>query len=239
MKKYETLIFDLDDTLINYDISAKFAFKQTVQKIGIPYSDELMKKWLEFEKNYWIIFERDPSKFLKEETYIKDKIEYVRAKRFFLFFKSLNLSIQDSIKINEYYCCMLGEKIIQIEGAEETLKELSTRYEIVIATNGPKNAANSKVKKANLNAYVSEIISSEEAGASKPSKQFFDYLYRKIKNKNKETMIMIGDSLSSDILGGMNNGIDSCWFNPKNKALPCEYKPTIVINNLPQLKKKF
>ena len=116
---------------------------------------------------------------------------------------------------------------------------MSRNHEIVVATNGPKNAAESKVKKAKLDSYISEIVSSEETGSSKPNKEFYDYLYKKIQNKNKDTMIMIGDSLSTDVLGGMMNGIDSCWFNPNNKILPDKYKPTITIEKLPQLKSKL
>ena len=239
MKKYETLIFDLDDTLIDNYISAKFAFEQTLKLLSIPYNDEIFERWLTFEKQYWSAFEKNELSFLDNITTIKDKIEFVRAKRFVLFFKPFNLSLEDSFKINEYYCELLGYNIIQIEGAADTLKDLSKNHEIVVATNGPKNAATNKVKKAKLDSYISEIVSSEETGSSKPNKEFYDYLYKKIQNKNKETMIMIGDSLSTDVLGGMNNGIDSCWFNPKKTPLPEKYKPTITIENLPQLKKKL
>ena len=69
--------------------------------------------------------------------------------------------------------------------------------------------------------------------------EFFDILYRTTKNKDKSTMLLIGDSLTTDILGGMKNGIDTCWFNPNNNELPKEYYPTMTINKLLQLKKKI
>ena len=103
MKQYETLIFDLDDTLIDNYISAKFAFEQTLKLLSIPYNDELFESWLTFEKQYWGAFERNELSFLDKMTTIKDKIEFVRAKRFVLFFKPFNISLEDSFKINEYY----------------------------------------------------------------------------------------------------------------------------------------
>lgn len=69
--------------------------------------------------------------------------------------------------------------------------------------------------------------------------QFFESLYKQTITKNKHEMLMIGDSLTTDVLFGMNNGIDTCWYNPNNLSVPQEYKPTIIINNLLEVKKKI
>lgn len=239
MTKYESLIFDLDDTLIDNNESIKYAFKIVIDKLGIKYNDSLFKKWKSFDNDYWHGWENDKIPIPKYITNLEDKIIYLRANRFKLFFKDYKLSFKDCININEIYCDMLGENIIEIEDASKLLKELNNSYKIYIGTNGPKNAALKKLEKAKLNCFISDIVSSEEVGFSKPRKEFFNYLINKMENKDKSKMLLIGDSLTTDVLGGMYNNIDTCWFNPMNKELPDEYKPTYTVSKLLQLKMKI
>jgi len=235
MSNYKILIFDLDDTLIDNNKSVKYAFMCLVYKLNIKYTDELFEKWRKFDIAYWRLWESGNMLLPNTFKSLEDKIIYLRANRFILFFKDLNLSVDDAISINELYCSMLGVNIVEIEGAKELLTKLSNHYEILIATNGPKNAAISKVDKINVSSYVSYIISSEEVGYSKPMPEFFDYLYNKIDNNNKDEMLLIGDSLTTDILGGMNNGIDTCWFNRRGEK-STGYKVDYEIKDLLELK---
>lgn len=129
--------------------------------------------------------------------------------------------------------------MVEIPNASKLLQDLHNNYEILIATNGPKDTAINKVEKAKLDSYISFIVSSEEVGYSKPMLEFFEFLYQKTQNKDKNKMLLIGDSLTTDVLGGMNNGIDTCWFNPNNVPLSKEYKPTMTINKLLELKRKL
>lgn len=237
MSKYETLIFDLDDTLIDNNESVKYAFTLVLNKLGIQFSDELFESWKKFDAVYWYMWESGKMNIPDCVKSKEDKVTYLRANRFVLFFE--NLKFSEAININNLFCDMLGVNIVEIEGARKLLQELSPYYEILIATNGPKTAAFNKVKKANLSSYVSYVISSEEVGFSKPMPEFFDYLNDKSKNDDRSKMLIIGDSLTTDILGGMNNRIDTCWFNPDNNPLPLEYNPTITINKLLQLKRKL
>ena len=166
---------------------------------------------------------------------LEDKIIYLRANRFILFFRELKLDFNFAAELNKLYCSMLGVNIIEVENASKLLQELNSNYEIFIATNGPKEAALHKLEKVKLNTYISSVVCSEEIGFPKPMPKFFDFLYSKMQNKDKTKMLLIGDSLTTDILGGMNNGIDTCWFNPSNKPLLEEYSPTMTINSLIQL----
>ena len=167
----------------------------------------------------------------------EDKVIYLRVNRFLEFFKDMDF--EQAYELNNLYIDNLGENILEINGASETIRELSDDYDILIATNGAKSAAIKKVEKIGIAPYISEVISSEEVGFSKPHNRFFNHLFAKTKTKEKSQMIIIGDSLTTDVLGGMNNGIDTCWFNPTNEDLPVEYNPTITINKLLQLKKKL
>ena len=239
MSKYETLIFDLDDTLIDNNLSIKYAFTTIINQLEIEYSDDLFFKWKKFDTAYWHTWESGNMIIPDSIKTLEDKITYLRANRFVIFFKELKIDFETAVAINELYCSMLGVNIVEIENACKLLQELNSDYEIIIATNGPKDAAINKLEKAKLKSYISSIICSEEIGFSKPMPEFFNFLYDKTQNKDKNKMLLIGDSLTTDILGGMNNGIDTCWFNPNNNSLPEEYCPTMAINRLLQLKKKI
>ncbi len=239
MSKYETLIFDLDDTLIDNNLSIKYAFTTIINQLEIEYSDDLFFKWKKFDTAYWHTWESGNMIIPDSIKTLEDKITYLRANRFVIFFKELKIDFETAVAINELYCSMLGVNIVEIENACKLLQELNSDYEIIIATNGPKDAAINKLEKAKLKSYISSIICSEEIGFSKPMPEFFNFLYDKTQNKDKNKMLLIGDSLTTDILGGMNNGIDTCWFNHNNNSLPEEYCPTMTINRLLQLKKKI
>ncbi len=239
MQKYTTLIFDLDDTLIDNCQSIKYAFKIMINELGISFSEDLFKKWQKFDTEYWHTWESGSMDKPNTIITLDEKITYLRANRFINFFNNLAVDFAKVVKLNEIYCCMLGENIIEIPNARKLLQELKLNYEIIIATNGPRGAAINKVMKAKLDNYISFIVSSEEVGFSKPMPQFFDFMFNKIENKDKSKMLLIGDSLTTDVLGGMKNGLDTCWFNPNNLPIKEKYMPTITINNLLQLKKKL
>ena len=239
MGKYETLIFDLDDTLIDNNESIKYAFNSIIDKLKLDYSDELFSKWKAFDTSYWHTWESGSMVIPDYIKTLEDKITYLRATRFVLYFKDIGLDFDSAVSLNDLYCSMLGVNIKEIENAGILLQSLYNDHEIVIATNGPKEAAINKLEKAKLISYISALVCSEEIGYSKPMPEFFDSLYRAIKNKDKSKMLLVGDSLTTDILGGMNNGIDTCWFNPNNNELPKEYHPTMTINKLLQLKEKI
>lgn len=239
MSKYKTLIFDLDDTLINNNESIKYAFAIIINKLGLEYSENLFLKWKKFDDAYWATWESGEMIIPESIKTLEDKITYLRANRFLLFFSNIDLDFNSAIKLNELYCGMLGVNIVEVENAEKLLQELYPNYEILIATNGPKKAADNKLEKAKLKTYISSIICSEEIGFSKPMPEFFDFLFSKTQNKDKDKMLMIGDSLTTDVLGGINNGIDTCWFNSNNDPLPKAYCPTMTINKLMELKKKL
>lgn len=239
MKKYETLIFDLDDTLIDNNESIKYAFKMIVEVFGLNFSEELFEQWKIFDTSYWHSWESGQMVIPDTITTLEEKITFLRANRFILFFKNLELDFSTAVKINDLYCRMLGVNIVEIKGARDLLQSLKPDYEILIATNGPKEAAFHKIEKAKLDSYVSSLVASEEIGFSKPMPEYFDFLCNQSQNKDRSKMLLIGDSLTTDILGGMNNDIDTCWFNPNQNPLKEEYKPTMTIHKLLQLKKQL
>ncbi len=238
MKKYETLIFDLDDTLVDDGESIKYAFNAVLEKLNIDFNEDLFQKWRKADRDFWDNWAHKKL-ILPKFNSVDEEVTYVRAYRFALFFSNLNLSFDDAVALNNLYCDNLGVNIVEIEGATDLIKDLSQTHEIAIASNGPKEAALTKINKINLDPYISAILTSGEIGIGKPNKEFFDCLYKKLENKNKAKMLLIGDSLATDIKGGMDNGIDTCWFNPNGDILLDGYKPTMEIQKLLQLKKNI
>lgn len=239
MKKYEAIIFDLDDTLIDNNQSIKYAFEIMIQQLGIQFTEKLLEEWKEFDTSYWERWGSGKIVVPKSIETLEDKIIYLRANRFLEFFKNLNIDFEIAQKLNNIYCNMLGINVVEIGNASKLLQELSSQYKIFIGTNGPKQAAIHKLEKAKLTPYIADIISSEEVGYPKPMSEFFEFLFHKVSIKDKSKILFVGDSLTTDIWGGMKNGIDTCWFNPNYIPMSGDYHPTMSIHQLLELKEKL
>jgi FMN phosphatase YigB (HAD superfamily) len=124
-----------------------------------------------------------------------------------------------------------------IEGASGILDKLSSRYVLTLITNGISSVQRSRLKAAGIEKYFKKIVISEEIGFKKPDKKFFDEALRQNINPLKEEILVIGDSLSSDILGGINYGLDTCWYNPEGKTNTSGITPEYEISSLDELLK--
>lgn len=232
---YKKLLFDLDNTLVDDDENRKCAIKKILTERNENITDKKIQDFIELDNQFWKDRAsgkiKDPYKFKNNE----EKTKWVRAQRFIRFFN--NITFEEAIKINTNYINFLTDNIVPIENSNEILKYLyNKKYEIYIITNGPDIAIKNKLDKINVKKYIKCTFSSEEAGYMKPRPEFFEKFFRKINCAKKEDMLIIGDELEKDILGGIQNGIDSCWVNIKNQPNNTNLKPTYQINNLIQLK---
>lgn len=238
MKKYNTIIFDLDDTLIDNTKASKYAFKCILEVLDISYKEDLFYKYLEFDAAYWHRWEYRQME-IPEHLYIRENIEelrtYLRAKRFAEFFNIKDFDF--AVSINSIYCNNLGVDIESIEGSKEILEYLYNKYRLVIATNGPYNAAIDKINKAGIKEYFEKIYCSELIGFSKPNSNFWNSAFNDLKEKRNDA-ILIGDSLTTDIASGIKNNFDTVWYNPEKKVNR-ELKPTYEINHLFELKRRL
>lgn len=238
MGKYKTIFFDLDDTLIDNNESLKYGFKCLVDSIGVTYSDELFNSWKVFDTNWWNSLETGQLVVPTECQTKDEQVTWLRASRFIHFFKDIDIPFEKAVAMNQTYTSNLGGNIVEIIGARDLLADLSRDYEVLIATNGPREAALIKVEKAGFAPYISSLVSSEEIGGTpKPTKGFFEYLVSKCQNKDLDGMLIVGDSLYTDVLFGINNGFDSCWFNPSAKQLETNFSPTYTVNSHKELKR--
>ncbi len=235
-KRYKALLFDLDDTLIDNDESIRYAIFNIYDKLGITCSEENYRKWKNFDDNYWLQWESGKMVLPSWADSLEKRIEYLRANRFIQF---LGVDYDTAVDYNEQYIVDLAKNIVPIDGAQEVIKQLHEKYEITISTNGPLDCAREKISAIRITPYIQSIAASGSCGFSKPMPGFFDYAIAMMKNKNKDEMLIIGDSLTTDVLGGIKNGIDSCWYNPKGKENILGINPTYEIKSLKELVKKL
>ncbi len=220
MKNYTVLLFDADETLLDFKLAEKEAFAQTLSNFGVEYSDNLMVLYSTSNKESWLAFEK--GEITKAELVIR---------RFRLFFERAGLSF-DPVEWNEYYKYALSQNGHLLEGAKEVIILARKWFKICIITNGIASVQYGRLKQAGIDLLFDHIFVSEEVGVPKPDKEYFDHVLSKLQVNKKECLI-IGDSLSSDILGGYNYGIDTChisWGKTKSDM------PTYTVKNLDQLK---
>ena len=216
LDKYKYLLFDLDDTLLDFGKAQVLAFKKLLKDENIEYNNELFEKYETINKSLWRSFERGE---------ISNKV--VTSERFIKFFALFNMKV-DGSEVDNRYRSYLAEGNQLFEGIVEMLEKLSLTHKLYIASNGIGITQYTRLKNNNLNKYFEKIFISEEIGSKKPDREFFEIIFKEICVKNKNEVLMIGDTLTSDILGANNAGIDSCLVDIHKISNP-EIVPTYQI----------
>lgn len=222
---YRFLLFDADDTIFDFHKSEAVAFRQAMEDSGIEYKDEYLERYSAFNVSMWQELER--GEITKPQLI---------AKRFERFFKKVGIEGDSSLmRIN--YGRRLSEQGFILPGAKELLKELKKtgKYRMFLITNGLKETQSGRLSRSGVMDYLENVFISEEVGFEKPSVDYFRKVEASIDNYKRKEALVIGDSLTSDILGGNNAGIDTVWYNPKNKANNTKAIPTYEINTLEEI----
>ena len=223
MRKYSVIFFDLDNTLLDFYASEKNAIRTVLGMHGLPNGEEEAKIYSDINLSYWKRYER--GEIQREDIF---------ENRFKTFLERMGLE-GDTAKISEdyFHCLSAGHDLM--DGAVHILEWLKNEgIRLYATTNGITLTQYKRVRDAGIEGYFDGIFVSEEVGAQKPSKAYFDHVLRNIPLVNKRNILIVGDSPSSDILGGINSGIDTCWFAHENAE--CNYKYNYRISALSQLK---
>jgi 2-haloacid dehalogenase len=210
---YTWLLFDADDTLFDYPLAEGKALRSTFEHFGQVYRSEYLRIYQVFNRQVWAEFERG-------ETSAAE----LRLKRFRLLFGEIDLPL-DPPDFSQRYLENLAQASDLFPQAAEVLKALSGRYHIALVTNGLKEVQRPRLECSAIRPLIEKIFISEEMGAAKPTTGFFEAVFKEIGSPAKANVLIIGDSLTSDIKGGIDYGIDTCWFNPGHKTttLPVTY----------------
>ena len=220
MKKYKALLFDFDDTLFDFKKSESIALEASFKHYSIKKSQEVFSIFEEENQAYWRAFEKGIYKGGGDSS--------VRFKN---FCKRIGRCDINSDEICEYYLSLLSQTAFPIENSVSLLEKLSKNYDIYIVTNSLKTVNDSRSEVGGITPFIKGRFVSEAIGVSKPQKGFLDYCFEHMPYK-KEEVLLIGDSLFSDIKGAVEYGIDSCWFNQKNRDNDTGLAPTYEIHSL-------
>ena len=219
---YKYLLFDLDNTLLDFSKAETRALSSTFNKFGISYLNENVSLFKKINKKYWELFE--VGKISKEELLVS---------RFRDFFKEIKIEGINPSEFNSYYLNELTMGTEEIDNSYLLLSEL-IGFDISIVTNGVTKTQLKRIHRSRLSKFINHIYISEVIGYQKPKKEFFDYVIKDLKVNNLKEVLLIGDSLTSDIVGGISYGIDTVWFNPN--SISTNLAPTYIISNIMELK---
>ena len=193
--------------MLNFLAAEAYAIRALFKKYNIgECSDEMLKLYSEINSKYWQMLERN--ELTKAEILVG---------RFREFFEKIGVDVTIAKNFNLDYQITLGDHIEFVENAEEILHWQKGKYTLVAVTNGTKIAQEKKLRLSGLDNVFDAIFISENVGAEKPNKEYFDYVFEKLGITDKSEVLIIGDSLTSDMKGGFVAGIDTCWFNPSHK----------------------
>ena len=225
MKTYRNILLDVDGTLLDFGASERQGIRQVLTFYGFQPKEEYLARYKEINKEAWAAFERG------EVT--KEKLV---NQRFEVFFGQLGKTVNGEEAEGLYRTC-LDSSAILIDGAVDLCRYLKEKgYGLYVVTNGTSTTQYKRLALSGLDSFMDGIFVSEDAGSQKPQKEYFDYCFKRIPDADPETMILLGDSLTSDIRGGLTAGVDTCWYNPDRAAGREDIQPVYEIENLGQFR---
>ena len=217
------LFLDLDDTILDFKKAEHIAIGKTIASFGVEPTEQVRQRYSQINKAHWEMLER--GELTREE---------VGTRRFAEVFAQEGVE-GDAVACNALYLKNLAIGHYFLPGAEEAVQRLSKKYRLYIASNGNASVQVGRMTSANLYPYFEKVFISEHLGANKPSKEFFERSFVQIPGFDPRKAMIVGDSLTSDILGGINAGIATCWVNPDHKPGKPEIKPDYEIESIAQL----
>ena len=222
-KRFTTILWDNDNTLMDFEYSMHKALKACFAAYDLFINDEIIARYEEINASYW--------KRLEKGEVTKSQL---LDGRFNDLFQELGYEV-DVPEFRKLFQVELGSYYCYLDNSLDICKALHGKVKQYIVTNGVEETQIRKTKAAGFYDLMDEIFISGVVGYEKPRKEFFDYCLGRIEEKDPEKILIVGDSLTSDIAGGNNAGIKTCWYNPKGKKAGEEYQIDYEINNLEQI----
>lgn len=208
MKKYEYILFDADGTLFDFKKSEAEALKLATSRVNVKIDDEGVEMYSAINDSLWKALERG-----------EIKKDVLRVRRFELFGERYGFDC-DFNELAAIYTDELAEQCFQIDGAYEICASLFGKYRLFIITNGIEYVQKRRLSLSTLKDFFEQVFISGEIGCEKPSGKFFDVVESRISGFDRKKALVVGDSLTSDMAGGIGAGIDCCFYNPDKKKIP-------------------
>ena len=224
MAKYYCILFDADNTLLDFDAAESKALADTLRNYGIEPDAETVQTYRTINEELWRQLEKGQLR--------RDKL---MAERFTRFLKAVDAA-GNGAEMNKFYLDQLStHPDLAAPNVLDVLKELSEVATLAVVTNGFDRVQSRRVAESGMKDFIEEVFVSEKLDSEKPNRKIFDAALRSLGVENREHVLMVGDSLTSDIQGGINAGLDTCWYNPNHAENLGKVCPTYEISNLEEL----
>lgn len=219
----EYLFLDLDDTILDFHKAEQLAIAKTFRTFGLEPTDAVLDRYHIINRQHWEKLER--GELTREQVLVG---------RFAVLFSEQGISADpEAVARNYEHNLSVGHYFLP--GAEEAVRSLSRKYRLYLASNGTASVQEGRLTSAGLYPYFAQVFISQELGYNKPAKPFFDACFARIPGFDPRKAIMVGDSLTSDILGGKNAGLRTCWVNPTHAPGRADIVPDYEIEGLSML----
>ena len=202
----EFLLLDLDDTILDFHKAERIALSKTIRDFGVEPAEEVLNRYHQINKWHWEQLEL--GKLTRDEVLVN---------RFGALFQELGIHVDPAACARSYeHNLSIGHYFLP--GAEEAVKRLHEKYRLFLVSNGTATVQHGRLTSAGLYPYFEKVFISQEIGFNKPDKAYFDRCFERIPGFSPEKALMVGDSLTSDIRGGINAGLTTVWVNPEHKS---------------------
>lgn len=219
------LLWDVDGTLLDFGKSEEYGIRKCFENFGLgECTDEMLERYSKINHKYWQMLET--GEITKQQ---------VLTERFVEFFKSENIDFNNIYAFNDEYQIRLGDKFFFCDNAFETVASLKSEYKQYAVTNGTYIAQQRKLTQSGLINIFDDVFISDKIGFEKPNIEFFNAVQEKIGKFNNNEVMIIGDSLSSDMQGGNNADILCCWYNPHNAERKNNIKIDFEIKDISEI----
>ncbi len=219
------ILWDVDGTLLDFSAAERAAIRSLFSEFGLGVcTGEMLARYSRINVLFWQRLERN--ELAKSQVLLG---------RFEQFFGEYGIDPQIAPAFNEKYQLRLGDTIVFRDDSLNIVRSLKGRVRQYVVSNGTVSAQTKKLERSKLGELMDGVFLSEELGIEKPNSGFFEKVFDVIRPVDRSTVMIVGDSLTSDIQGGMNAGIKTCWYNPEGKSLPETYRADYVIADLHEL----
>lgn len=225
------VFLDLDDTILNFHQAEHDAIRATFAHFGIAFTEEKYRLYSAINLDFWRALERG------EIT--REKLLIARFEALYIRLLGLREEHPSAELTQKYYEKKLSEGHEMMPGAREALDELAKEYDLYLASNGNIAVQKPRIADSGIAPYFKEIFISEEIGVNKPSPEYFDRCFARMPGKKREETVIVGDSLTSDILGGIRAQIRTVWYNPYGSIGREDIHADAEIASLSQLGKRL
>lgn len=225
MRRYDFVLLDADNTLFDFDRAEHEALKRAVEERDYPFNEETEALYLSINRALWDAFDRGEA-----------EQKWLVVERFRRLDTALG-GFHDPEAFNRDYLTYLGQGAYLLPGALELCRDLKQAgCTLAIATNGVARVQHARMDTSPLAQFIDGLFISEELGAQKPLPGFFQPMLERLGVTDRSRCLMVGDNLRSDILGGLNAGLPTAWYNPRSKPNNTGIRPTFTVGDYQELK---